>query len=138
MQVQDINLTQVLIVLFFLGALIGLQQLLKRNKFNFQTHFNQKKRIRFVDEISLSSTERIRLIRVDNKEYLFCSTKGCQPSVLEHQPNSVSKVEQRLQLKKSSEEKSGNVTKNNTKTSNVLSDAISVARKMNPKLGFKK
>ena len=47
MQVQDISLTQIVVVLLFLGALIVLQQLLKNNKFSFQDHLNKKKRIRF-------------------------------------------------------------------------------------------
>ena len=46
MQVQDISVTQIVVVLLFLGALIVLQQLLKNNKFSFQSHLNKKKRIR--------------------------------------------------------------------------------------------
>ena len=45
MQVQDISLTQIVVVLLFLGALILLQQLLKNNKFNFQDRLNKKKRM---------------------------------------------------------------------------------------------
>ena len=73
MQVQDISLTQIVVVLLFLGVLIVLQQLLKNNKFSFQSHLNKKKRIRFIDEFALSNSERIRLIRVDDKEYLYFS-----------------------------------------------------------------
>ena len=67
MQVQDISVTQIVVVLLFLGALIVLQQLLKNNKFSFQSHLNNKKRIKFIDEFALSNSERIRLIRVDDK-----------------------------------------------------------------------
>ena len=45
MQVQDISLTQIVVVLLFLGTLILLQQLLKNNKFNFQGRLNKKKRV---------------------------------------------------------------------------------------------
>ena len=77
MQVQDISLTQIVVVLLFLGALIVLQQFLKNNKFNFQSNLHKNKRIKFVDDFGLSNTERLRLIRVDNKEYLYFSSKGC-------------------------------------------------------------
>ena len=75
MQVQDISITQIVVVLLFLGALIVIQQLLKNNKFSFQTHLNKKKRVRLIDEFGLSNAERIRLIRVDDKEYLYAPPK---------------------------------------------------------------
>ena len=90
MQVQDISLTQIIVVLLFLGVLIVLQQLLKNNKFSFQSHLNKKKRIRFIDEFGLSNSERIRLIRVDDKEYLYFSSKGSSPTVIPHEGKIIS------------------------------------------------
>ena len=140
MQVQDISLTQIIVVLLFLGVLIVLQQLLKNNKFSFQSHLNKKKRIRFIDEFGLSNSERIRLIRVDDKEYLYFSSKGSSPTVIPHEGKSLSIRNRTAELQKpksgsndalhSSGQAEGNP--------NILSDAISNARKMNPKLGFKK
>ncbi|GIR96012.1 MAG: hypothetical protein CM15mP98_09820 [Paracoccaceae bacterium] len=62
MQVQDISLTQIVVVLLFLGTLILLQQLLKNNKFSFQDRLNKKKRVNLIEEFALSNSERIRLI----------------------------------------------------------------------------
>ena len=140
MQVQDINLTQIIVVLLFLGALILLQQLLKNNKFKFQIQLNKKKRIRFVDEFGLNNSERIRLIRVDNKEYLHFSTKGCSPTVIPHEGNGSSQSKQNNEFKKlSGAQNNRSFSKEHQKVKpNILSDAISNARKMNPKLGFKK
>ena len=140
MLVQDINLTQVVIVLLFLGTLIFLQQMLKNNKFNFQTRFNQNRRIQIVDDFILSNTERARLIKVDNKEYLYFTQKGCQPTVVEHEPTRMVKSKQNIQLKKVSGEKNSNQQRKDLsiEKNNVLSDAITAARRMNPKLGFKK
>ena len=140
MQVQDINLTQIIIVLLFLGILIVLQQLLKNNKFSFQSHLNKKKRIRFIDEFGLNNSERIRLIRVDNKEYLYFISKGSSPTVIPHEGKSLSTGIRNTELQKLSD--SSNDALSNKEQSkgkpNILSDAISNARKMNPKLGFKK
>ena len=140
MQVQDISLTQIIVVLLFLGVLIVLQQLLKNNKFSFQSHLNKKKRIRFIDEFGLSNSERIRLIRVDDKEYLYFSSKGSSPTIIPHEGKSVSISNRTAELQKL-KSGSNDALRSNAQSEgnpNILSDAISNARKMNPKLGFKK
>ena len=140
MQVQDINLTQIIVVLLFLGVLIVLQQLLKNNKFSFQSHLNKKKRIRFIDEFGLSNSERIRLIRVDDKEYLYFSSKGSSPTVIPHEGKIISTSNRTAELQHL-KGNTNDVIRNKEQSSsapNILSGAISNARKMNPKLGFKK
>ena len=140
MQVQDISLTQIIVVLLFLGTLIVLQQLLKNNNFSFQSHLNKKRRIKFIDEFALSNSERIRLIRVDNKEYLYFFVKGSQPTIIPHDGKDTSTIKQNIELSKLSY-KTANEPRDKEKSNskpNILSDAISNARKMNPKLGFKR
>ena len=140
MQVQDISLTQIIVVLLFLGVLIVLQQLLKNNKFSFQSHLNKKKRIRFIDEFGLSNSERIRLIRVDDKEYLYFSSKGSSPTVIPHEGKIISTSNRTAELQHL-KGNTNDVIRNKEQSSsapNILSGAISNARKMNPKLGFKK
>ena len=140
MQVQDISLTQIIVVLLFLGVLIVLQQLLKNNKFSFQSHLNKKKRIRFIDEFGLSNSERIRLIRVDDKEYLYFSSKGSSPTVIPHEGNIISTSNRTAELQrlKGNENDALRNKEESRSAPNILSGAISNARKMNPKLGFKK
>ena len=140
MQVQDISLTQIIVVLLFLGILIVLQQLLKNNKFSFQSHLNKKKRIRFIDEFGLSNSERIRLIRVDDKEYLYFSSKGSSPTVIPHEGKIMSTSNRTAELQRL-KGNTNDALRNKEQSSsvpNILSGAISNARKMNPKLGFKK
>ena len=140
MQVQDISLTQIIVVLLFLGVLIVLQLLLKNNKFSFQSHLNKKKRIRFIDEFGLSNSERIRLIRVDDKEYLYFSSKGSSPTVIPHEGKIIATSNRTTELRKLKGH-SNDALRNKEQSGgapNILSDAISNARKMNPKLGFKK
>ena len=140
MQIQDISLTQIIVVLIFLGILIVFQQLLKNNKFSFQNHLNKNKRIRFIDDFSLSSTEHVRLIRVDDKEYLYFSAKGSSPTVIPHEGKSKALIKRNMELKKltSNENDAIGAQENAKGKSNILSDAIHNARKMNPKLGFKR
>ncbi len=98
MQIQDIGLTQIIVVLIFLGLLILLQQLIKNNKLGIQGHFSQKKRVMLVEDLGLSSTERIRIIRIDNTEYIQFTNKGSSPTVILHEaknlPNLKSSVSQ--------------------------------------------
>ena len=140
MQVQDISLTQIIVVLLFLGVLIVLQQLLKNNKFSFQSHLNKKKRIRFIDEFGLSNSERIRLIRVDDKEYLYFSSKGSSPTVIPHEGKIMSTSNRTAELQRLKGNTNDELRNKEQSSSvpNILSGAISNARKMNPKLGFKK
>ena len=140
MQIQDIGLTQIVVVLIFLGLLILLQQLIKNNKLGIQGHFSQKKRVMLVEDLGLSSTERIRIVRIDNVEYIQFTNKGCSPTVIPHEtkkwPNIKSRISQTDDKQKT---ELPSLPKSPTKKqNNILSDAISNARKMNPKLGFKK
>ena len=140
MQVQDISLTQIVVVLLFLGALILLQQLLKNNKFSFQDRLNKKKRVNLIEEFALSNSERIRLIRVDGTEYLYFSTKGSSPTIIPHERKNTNSVKRNIELNKFARDKNedtGN-EKEQKGTPNILSAAISNARKMNPKLGLKR
>ena len=140
MQIQDIGLTQIIVVLIFLGLLILLQQLIKNNKLGIQGHFNQKKRIKLVEDLGVSSSERIRIIRVDNREYIQFTNKGSSPTVIIHETKNRSNLKRGLSLSDGTiQNETSSLSKISTqKNNNILSDAISNARKMNPKLGFKK
>ena len=140
MQVQDISLVQIIVVLIFLGILIVLQQLLKNNKFSFQNHLNKNKRIKFIDDFGLSSSERVRLIRVDDKEYLYFSAKGSSPTIIPHEGKSKALGKRNIELKKlaNNENDALDAQEQPKGKPNILSDAIHNARKMNPKLGFKR
>ena len=140
MQVQDISLVQIIVVLIFLGILIVLQQLLKNNKFSFQSHLNKNKRIKFIDDFGLSSSERVRLIRVDDKEYLYFSAKGSSPTIIPHEGKSKALGKRNIELKKLANNEGDALDSQEQPKGkpNILSDAIHNARKMNPKLGFKR
>ena len=103
-------------------------------------HLNKNKRIKFIDDFGLSNSERIRLIRVDDKEYLYFSAKGSSPTIIPHEGRSKAVVKRNTELKKLSSNKIDELHAQERPKDrpNILSDAISNARKMNPKLGFKR
>ncbi len=142
MQLKDIDFNQIIIVLLFLGILVTLQQLIKKNKFNLQGKFNNRKRINLVDEFGLSPSERIRLFRVDNKEYLYFYSKGSSPVIYPHEIDKNYSIEstkaQKVRKADRIKVENSSFDKSNHKKPSILSEAISTARKMNPQLGFKK
>ena len=93
-----------------------------------------------MEDFGLSNSERVRLIRVDDKEYLYFSAKGSSPTIISHEGKSIALDKRNIELKKrSSNENDGLGAQGQPKgKSNILSDAIHNARKMNPKLGFKR
>ena len=142
MQLKDIDFNQIIIVLLFLGILVTLQQLIKKNKFNLQGKFNNRKRINLIDEFGLSPSERIRLLRVDNKEYLYFYSKGSSPVIYPHEIEKNHSIESTKSQKERKVDgiklDNSSFDKSNHKKPSILSEAISTARKMNPQLGFKK
>mgnify|MGYP001176383038 CR=1 FL=1 len=142
MQLKDLDFNQIIIVLLFLGFLITLQQLIKKNKFNLQRKFNNRKRINLVDEFGLSPGERIRLLRVDNKEYLYFYSKGSSPVICPHEIDRDSRLgnikPQKVGKADGTKIENSALDRPSNKKPSILSEAISAARKMNPQLGFKK
>jgi hypothetical protein len=93
-----------------------------------------------IEEFALSNSERIRLIRVDGIEYLYCSAKGSSPTIIPHEGKNTNSIKRNVELKKLARDKyedTGN-ERDQKGTPNILSAAISNARKMNPKLGLKR
>ena len=93
-----------------------------------------------MDEFGLSNSERIRLIRVDDKEYLYFSSKGSSPTVIPHEGKIISTSNRTAELQhlKGNTNDALRNKEQSSSAPNILSGAISNARKMNPKLGFKK
>jgi hypothetical protein len=96
--------------------------------------------VSLIEEFALNNSERIRLIRVDGKEYLYFYSKGSSPTIIPHERKNTNSVKRNIELKKFARDKNedtGN-EKERKGTPNILSAAISNARKMNPKLGLKR
>ena len=82
MDIQGITTTQILTVGIFLVGLIFLQIFITKNKSKFSSKWGGNKRIHIVEEKALSTTEKIRIISIDNSEFLLISNKGKRSSFL--------------------------------------------------------
>ena len=116
--------------------------MIKKNKFNLQGKFNNRKRINLVDDFGISPSERIRLLRIDNKECLYFYSKGNSPVIYPHEIDRKYRIENTKPQKERKTDdikiENSSLSKSNNKKPSILSEAISAARKMNPQLGFKK
>ena len=82
MDIQGISASQILTVGIFLAGLICIQIFIKKNKNKFSSKWRSNKRIQLIEEKSLSTTEKIRIISIDNSEFLLVSNKGKKSSFL--------------------------------------------------------
>ena len=146
MDIQGISTSQILTVGFFLVGLICIQIFIKKNKNKFSSKWRSNKRIQLIEEKSLSTTEKIRIISIDNSEYLLISNRGKKSSIIALDKNSSnnqkrallnsnynndSKLEPKMNLKVPSS------LLNEPSKEHELRQAIKLARQMNPDVSYK-
>ena len=146
MDIQGITTTQILTVGIFLVGLIFLQIFITKNKSKFSSKWGGNKRIHIVEEKALSTTEKIRIISIDNSEFLLISNKGKKSSFL--------KIDSDLKIYKKRESSNSNLNKgpkleerfklgmpkpkiSENPKEHELSKAIKIAREMNPNVSYK-
>ena len=146
MEIQGISTSQILTVGIFLVGLIFLQIFITKNKNKFSSKWRSNKRIQIIEEKSLSATEKIRIISIDNFEYLIISNKGKKSSIITIDKNSIKNQKRALPSKNynhnSKTEPKLNLKLTSSKTSensggHELSNAIKLARQMNPDVSYK-
>ena len=146
MDIQGISISQILTVGIFLVGLICIKVFITKNKNKFSSKWRSNKRIHLIEEKSLSTTEKIRIISIDNSEYLLISNKGKKSSFITLDKNyntnqkrtlpnvkyiHNSKLQPGLNLKATSSKI------NEPPKSHELSKAIKLARQMNPDVSYK-
>ena len=147
MLLEDISTSQILTATLFIAALIAVQIYIIKNKNSIKQKWAPNKRIQLTESTRLGPTERLQIIKVDNIEFLYFFTKGSQPIVVEL--NAENNFSQKKISKVASQEELSSKPKNNSSKSQVRKDtikvpqtdnkiiqAISLARKQNPKVSF--
>ena len=153
MEIESINTTQIITVGIFLLGLVALQIFVLKNKNRLSNNWRSSKRIQLIEEKSLSSTEKLRIISVDANQFLIISNKGKKSSLIpldQPQKGSSSKFNVRPN-KVGAHNKSFTLRQNansviparttgladNNKKGHQLSKAIQAAREMNPAVSYK-
>ena len=82
MVAQIVGLQQVVITVAFLSFLIGLLVFLRMKGGSIKANLQKGQRIKVIEETAISPTERLRLITIDELEFVILSGKGIQPAFM--------------------------------------------------------
>ena len=77
-----IGTQQILITLAFLGVMIALLIILRRKSVVIRANLKSGKRIDVIEDRAISSTERLRIVAVDEREFVMLSAKGQAPQLV--------------------------------------------------------
>lgn len=78
-----IGTQQILITLAFLGVMIALLVILRRKSVVIRANLKSGKRIDVIEDRAVSPTERLRIVAVDQREFVMLSAKGQAPQLVE-------------------------------------------------------
>ena len=154
MEVQGISPIQIITVAIFLSGLFALKIFVTKNKNRITGNWKTNSRIQVIEEKSLSTSEKIRIVAIDSNQFLIISNKGKKTSLIPLPPSTKVAVslpnredlnrgpqhindpmKQNIQMPVSSP--TPNTRIDNPK-SHQLSKAIKMAREMNPAVSYKK
>jgi flagellar protein FliO/FliZ len=78
---QFVGLDQLIIIVSFLSVMMLGWLLVRRYRGRIVRNLTSGKRLRLLEETSLSPQERVRLVAVDSQHFLIVSAKGQAPSI---------------------------------------------------------
>ena len=79
---QIIGTQQIVVTAAFLGVMLVALMILRRKGGAIRASLKAGKRIAVIEDTAISPSERLRLISVDNSEFLMLSTKGQAPILM--------------------------------------------------------
>ena len=145
MVIDDISISQIVTAILFIVALIAVQIYITKNKNTLKVKWGQNKRIQVKENTRLGSNENVQILRIDQSEYLYFFSKGNQPVILPLYSETQKSQNSRLDTsrKHSNKPKSTSIksvapsnSKKISQADSEIIEAISLARKQNPKVSF--
>ena len=147
MLIEDISTSQVITAILFIASLLAVQLYISKNKNSLKGKWASNRRIRLADTTRLGPTEKVQIVQVDNSEYLYFFSKGNQPVIVPmvKHSKSTSEATNNMDIRQPSPTNiKSTLNKTRMKSNDVkesesdhkIRQAISVARKKNPKVSF--
>ena len=81
---QIIGTQQIVVTAVFLGVMLVVLIILRRKGGAIRASLKAGKRITVIEDTAVSPTERLRIISVDDSEFLMLSAKGQTPVLIKH------------------------------------------------------
>ena len=88
MATEIVSMQQVIITVVFLSCLFGLLVFLRKKGRFIRANLQKGHRIKVIEETAVSPSERLRLISIDNHDFVMLSGKNIQPSLVPLQTTS--------------------------------------------------
>ena len=82
MATEIVSMQQVIITVVFLSCLFGLLVFLRKKGGFIRANLQKGHRIKVIEETAVSPSERLRLISIDNRDFVMLSGKNIQPSLM--------------------------------------------------------
>ena len=82
MATEIVSMQQVMITVVFLSCLFGLLVFLRMKGGFIRANLQKGQRIKVIEETAVSPSERLRLISIDNRDFVMLSGKNIQPSLM--------------------------------------------------------
>lgn len=147
MLIEDISISQILTAVLFIAVLFAVQIYITKNKNSLKGKLASNRRIELAESSRLGPNEKVQILRVDHLEYLYFFSKGNQPVIVALPSDNKQFINRdtTLDIKKKSPTKVkqnlvSNVISENTnetpQSEKKIIQAISAARKKNPKVSF--
>lgn len=76
-----IGLQQIITTIAFLAVMIGVLIFMRVKGKGLRRSLHHGKRIEIIEETGISPVEKMRLIKIDDKEFIVISAKGVQPVI---------------------------------------------------------
>ena len=154
MDIQGISASQIITVGIFLFGLFALKIFVTKNKSRLPGSWKTNNRIQVIEEKTLSTSEKLRIVSVDTDQFLIISNKGKKSTLIPLplvQKANVSQAGQEYLYKENKQIKNpiregmnrtiNSPTKSpseSNRESHQLSKAIKTAREMNPAVSYNK
>ena len=77
---EALPIGQIITVLIFLASLLAALYFARRHGTGLRQHFTAARRAQIVSELSLGPQERLRIVQIDNREYVIISGRNGTPA----------------------------------------------------------
>ncbi|MGB1918826.1 MAG: hypothetical protein ACPHW3_06170 [Candidatus Puniceispirillales bacterium] len=126
------SITQLVTIAVFLSALIGMMVLVRRFKEPLSKQLGGQRRIKLMEDTSIGTHERAKLIEVDGQSFLIISAKNQPPAIVPFDETHGSKPT----VIPTSIPKQAKASGANTPSNAPFLEAMKQARRRNPNLGL--
>ena len=135
---QEFSTWQFVVAICFIFLLIFFQFWIKKNKNSIRKKFHKNKRVNILEVTKTGINDNVQILKIDSNEYAVFQSKGATPFVMELSPSYLKNKPIQNKILKQKDKIANDIDNQNQpkKEEKKMMRAISIARKLNPKVNF--